>query len=95
MTLVVRTSGDPATLIAPVRSVIKGMDARLPISEVRTMREVVNTAIAGPRFAMQALGLFGAVALLVGDRDLRHRVAGGRVARARIRNPGSARRDAG
>jgi predicted permease len=65
MSLVVRTTGDPAALIAPVRSVIKGMDARLPISEVRTMRDVVNTAIAGPRFAMQALGLFGAVALLL------------------------------
>jgi putative ABC transport system permease protein len=65
LSLVVRTHGDPASLIGPVRSVIKGIDARLPISEVRTMHEVVNSAIAGPRFAMQALGLFGAVALLL------------------------------
>ena len=65
MSLVVRTDGDPATLAGPVRGVIKQLDARLPISEVRTMREIVNSAIGGPRFAMQALGLFGALALLL------------------------------
>ena len=29
------------------------------------MREIVNAAIAGPRFAMELLGLFGALALLL------------------------------
>jgi ABC-type antimicrobial peptide transport system permease subunit len=65
MSLVIRTDGDPATLVAPVRSVIRQLDPRLPISEVRTMRDIVNTAIGGPRFAMQALGLFGALALVL------------------------------
>src|SRR5206468_4639488 len=49
----------------PVRNVIKQIDPRLPVSEVRTMRDIVNSAIGGPRFAMQALGLFGALALLL------------------------------
>jgi len=61
----VRTDGDPSALIAPVRGVIRQLDDRLPISEIRTMRDVVNSAIGGPRFAMQALGLFGALALLL------------------------------
>ena len=65
MSLVIRTDGDPATLVAPVRSVIKQMDPRLPISEIRTMSDIVNSAIGGPRFAMQALGLFGMLALLL------------------------------
>jgi putative ABC transport system permease protein len=65
MTLVVRTDADPATLVAPVRSIVRQMDPRLPVSSVRTMRDVVNGAIAGPRFAMQALGVFGALALLL------------------------------
>ncbi|HKW11689.1 MAG TPA: ABC transporter permease [Gemmatimonadaceae bacterium] len=65
MSLVVRTDGDPATLVAPVRAVVKQLDGRLPISEVRTMRDIVNSAIGGPRFAMEALGLFGALALLL------------------------------
>jgi putative ABC transport system permease protein len=65
MTLVVRTDGDPTALLPPVRSVIREMDARLPISEIRTMTDVVNSEIAGPRFAMQALGVFGLLALLL------------------------------
>jgi ABC-type antimicrobial peptide transport system permease subunit len=63
MTLVVRTSGDPALLTPAVQSVVRAMDPRLPISEIRTMDDVVNTEIAGPRFAMGALGLFGVLAL--------------------------------
>ena len=65
MTLVVRTDGDPAALLPAVRSMIREMDARLPISEIRTMTDVVNSEIAGPRFAMQALGVFGLLALVL------------------------------
>jgi putative ABC transport system permease protein len=65
MSLVVKTDGDPASLVAPVRAVIKSLDSRLPISEVRTMRDIVNGSIAGPRFAMQALGVFGVLALML------------------------------
>jgi predicted permease len=63
MTLVVRADRDPERLINSVRGVIRALDPRLPISEVRTMREVVEQAIAAPRFAMQLLGLFGVLAL--------------------------------
>lgn len=65
MTLVVRGDRDPNQLIAPVRAVIKELDPRLPISEVRTMNEVVQQAIAAPRFAMELLGLFGVLALVL------------------------------
>jgi len=65
MTLVVRGSGEPEQLINPVRGVIKGLDPRLPISEVRSMTEVVQQAIAAPRFAMELLGLFGVLALVL------------------------------
>jgi putative ABC transport system permease protein len=63
MTLIVRTAGDAASLAAPVRAIIRSVDTRVPVSEVRTMREVFNGAIAGPRFAQQVLGVFGIVAL--------------------------------
>jgi putative ABC transport system permease protein len=46
-----------------VRAQVRAMDPRLPISEVRTMDEVVGASIAEPRFAMGLLGLFGALAL--------------------------------
>jgi predicted permease len=65
MTLVVRGTGDPEQLINPVRAVIKQLDPRLPISEVRSMKEVVMQAIAAPRFAMELLGLFGVLALVL------------------------------
>ena len=65
MTLVVRGNSDPQHLIAPVRAAIRGLDPRLPISEVRTMNEVVDQAIAAPRFAMELLGLFGVLALVL------------------------------
>jgi ABC-type antimicrobial peptide transport system permease subunit len=65
MTLVVRTDGDPAQLAVPVRSIVREMDPRLPVSSLRTMRDVVNGAIAGPRFAMEALGTFGVLALVL------------------------------
>src|SRR4051812_39677412 len=65
MSLVVRTDGDPKTLIAPVRAAVHAVDPRLPVSEVRTMSDIVNAAIGGQRFAMQTLGVFGLVALLL------------------------------
>ena len=65
MSLVVRTDGDPKALIAPVRAAVRAVDSRLPVSEVRTMRDIVNAAIGGQRFAMETLGMFGLVALVL------------------------------
>ncbi|HMC56010.1 MAG TPA: ABC transporter permease [Gemmatimonadaceae bacterium] len=65
MSLVVRTDGNPKALLQPVRAVVKAVDPRLPVSEVRTMRDIVDAAIGGQRFAMDALGVFGVVALLL------------------------------
>jgi predicted permease len=65
MSLVVQTDGDPKALIPAVRAVVKAVDPRLAVSEVRTMREIVDAAIGGQRFAMQTLGVFGGVALLL------------------------------
>jgi ABC-type antimicrobial peptide transport system permease subunit len=65
MSLIVRTNGDPKTLIASVTSAVRAVDPRLPVSEVRTMMDIVDAAIGGQRFAMQTLGVFGVVALVL------------------------------
>jgi predicted permease len=65
MSLVVRTNGDPRSLITPVRALIREIDPRLPVSEIRSMDEVLGASIAGQRFAMQLLAVFGALALLL------------------------------
>ena len=65
MSLVVRTDGDPKALIAPIRAIVRSVDSRLAVSEVRTMRAIVDAAIGGQRFAMETLGIFGLVALVL------------------------------
>jgi predicted permease len=65
MSLVVRTDGDPKALIASVRGAVKAVDPRLAVSEVRTMRDIVNAAIGGQRFAAQTLAAFGVLALIL------------------------------
>ena len=65
MSLVVRSDDDPKALIAPLRATVRGRDARLPISEIRTMDDILGESIAGQRFAMQLLGLFSVLALVL------------------------------
>lgn len=65
MTLVVRSANDPMSLYGPVRGAIRSLDPRLPISDVRTMDDVVVNAMAAPRFAMELLGVFGVLALVL------------------------------
>ena len=63
MSLAVRTDGDPAALVGPVRAALRELDPRLPVSDVRPMTAVVADSIAEPRFAMGLLALFGLLAL--------------------------------
>jgi predicted permease len=65
MSLAVRTAGDPAALIPPIRKIIRELDPRLPVSEVRTMDQILGDSIAEPRFTMGLLGLFGILALVL------------------------------
>src|SRR5688500_15517372 len=63
MTLVIKTEGDPSALTASVRGVIREMDPNLPVADVRTMADVVGTALATPRFTSVLLSIFAALAL--------------------------------
>ena len=65
LTLVVRTSSDPAAMAASVKKTVWSFDRNLPISEVVTMDGVVADANAEPRFEMLLLGVFAAIALLL------------------------------
>jgi len=64
--LVVRTVQEPAMLAPAVRNAIRKMDSSLPIPAIRTMREIVSTAVAQRRFQMMLTSLFAIVALLLG-----------------------------
>ena len=65
MSLLVRTSTDPASLAEPVRAQVMSTDRDQPVFNVRPMEEVVAASIAGRRFSMLLFTIFAAVALLL------------------------------
>ena len=65
MTLVVRTSGDPAALTPPIRAIVGRLDPAVPIANVRTMDDVVSGALSTPRFTGLLLGAFAGLALVL------------------------------
>ena len=66
MRLVARAELDPASLAASVRSAVSAVDANVPVSDIRTLDELVAASAARPRFTMLLLGVFAGVALLLG-----------------------------
>ena len=66
MSLVARTSGDPLALVPSVKAQIRRLDPDMPIASIRTMREIVSSAVAQRRLQMMLTALFAIVALLVG-----------------------------
>jgi len=65
MNVVVRSGTDPATLASAVRNEIRALDPDLPLYDVRTMEQRVDTSLATRRFSTTLLGVFAAVALLL------------------------------
>jgi putative ABC transport system permease protein len=63
MSLVVKSSTDPGTLVGPIRQEIRNLDPNLPVANVRSMSQVVGSSLSAPRFTGFLLGTFAAVAL--------------------------------
>jgi predicted permease len=63
--LVVRTNGDPRSLIPALRNEIQKMDATLPIYDVKTLAEHMNIPLFPARMAANVLGSFGVLALVL------------------------------
>ena len=61
--LVVRGSGDAASLLPAVRAVIQRLDPQLPLSEAMAAADVVGETVKPQRFSMTLVGLFAIVAL--------------------------------
>lgn len=65
MTFILRTSGNASSLLPGVRHAIQQVDSQQPITDPRTMDQVVQESVAVPRFRTMLLGLFSALALLL------------------------------
>jgi putative ABC transport system permease protein len=65
MSFVIRTSLEPASLAASVRQAVQEVDKAQPVSDVRTMENIVSDSVTQPRFNLVLLGIFGGLALLL------------------------------
>lgn len=65
MTLLIRTSGDPQTLVGALRNHVQELDRRMPLFAIKTMTEHMTYALWGPKMAAALSIAFGLVALLL------------------------------
>jgi len=63
--LVVKTDVDPTSLAATVRKAVWEIDKDQPVSNIKTMEEILLDSIARQRFSMLLLAIFAAVALVL------------------------------
>jgi predicted permease len=63
--VVLRTAGDPAAIMGPVRRAVRQIDSREAIYGVQTMDEVLAGSFAARRLSMILLGIFAALALVL------------------------------
>jgi putative ABC transport system permease protein len=66
MTIVARTSGDPVAIGRELKAVVASIDKSVPVSQVRSMQQVVSESVAAPRFTTLLVGTFALLALVLG-----------------------------
>jgi len=62
---VVRSSLSPQSLTASIQRILANIDKNIPVTEVRTMNELMFKQLAQPRFAVTLLGAFAGLALVL------------------------------
>jgi putative ABC transport system permease protein len=82
MTLIIRTTGDPALTAAAVRRAVSAADPGLPAPAIGVLDSSMDEQLAGPRLNTQLLGLFSCMALLIAAMGV-YGVIAYRVARRR------------
>ncbi len=64
-TLLVRSSGDPSALAAPIRRIVYDLDPNQPVFAVRTLENDLKDSISSPHLMVSLLTVFAALALLL------------------------------
>jgi putative ABC transport system permease protein len=62
---VVRTSVDPMSLEPEVRKLVASMDPDIPVTDLRTMPDLISLRLAQPRFATVLFGTFAILSLVL------------------------------
>jgi predicted permease len=63
--LLVRTNGNPESVLGAVRAELHSLDPNLPVFDVKTLTEHMRFALFPARIAATVLGVFGLVALIL------------------------------
>ncbi len=63
--LLVRTSGNPSDLAAPIRRTVAGIDRNQPVANIEAMTDVVRDTVAPRKFNTLVLTLFSAIAMML------------------------------
>jgi ABC-type antimicrobial peptide transport system permease subunit len=63
--LIVRTNGDPQSLVGTVRSEVQSLDPNLPLYDVKTLDEHMRLPLFPAKVAATVLGGFGVLALIL------------------------------
>jgi len=63
--LLVRTKGDPASLLGAVRDKVQTIDRRMPLRGTGTVRQNIEAGLWAPRMGAALLSIFGGLALLL------------------------------
>jgi putative ABC transport system permease protein len=65
MSVVMKTTTPPESLVGAVRQEVHAIDANLPVSNIGSLEQIIAESISQPRFYMLLLGIFASVALLL------------------------------
>jgi putative ABC transport system permease protein len=65
MTILVRTSGDPLSVVSALHTELQQLHREQPTASVATMAQLLADSLSRARFTMLLLGIFAAVALLL------------------------------
>jgi len=62
---VLRTAGDPATLVAPMRAAFRELDPSLPLTNVETGQDLMDGELSTPKYLSVLTTVFGITALVL------------------------------
>ncbi len=65
ISMVVKTDGDPKTVIKSIAAAVSSVDADLPLAGVKTVDEIVSESLAIDRFSVVLFSSFGVLGLLL------------------------------
>jgi putative ABC transport system permease protein len=61
--VVIHTVGEPLAMAGVLRREVAALESQAPVSEVRTMEQIVDKSLAGRKFSAILISMFGALAL--------------------------------